>query len=457
LVLALAFGLITPVVLQAQPADVGGMPEELLPELREILRAALDRSPQMISNSLNLAQAEANRYGTDSSLWPSLGGSASYGKSSTSSTTAGVDSSSQSQGLSYSVGLGQPIFQWGALKNRAAIGRIAVKIAERNYAEGYRMLANTIRSQYLSLVGQKASLRYSDHAMQLAETGLLAEEEKLKEGSISEGDLLMPRLGMAEARLSAERARADFASSKRAFARLVGLTELPDERIADEVPLPVHSPETAKELLHAFLRDGPGLTNQGQIYLMYIKQGELNYRIAKTGLYPKFSLNANYGLSFSSGTDASGKVLPQTAVLSKGYGIGGSWTIFDGFATRGAKLSALASKRLSERQLQSYADATVDAAQNSHNQLQFSARALAFSVQRRDLTKANLERVREDFKLGLTSRSSLDLAVAALIGADVSAIQARSDYLNRWADFVSQTGADPAMKNLPARYVRSTK
>jgi outer membrane protein TolC len=359
--------------------------------------------------------------------------------------------------LSYSVGVSQPVFHWGALRNRAQIGRIAIKIAERNYAEVYRLLAHSIRSEYLALVGQKATLRYSLNSLKLAESSLAAEEAKLKEGSVSEGELLMPRLSFAEARLAADKAQADFAASRRVFARMIGVADLPEDKIADDVPLPMHSAETAKDLLHAFLRDGPGTTNQGQVYLMYIKQGDLNYRIAKTGLYPKFSFGANYGLSFSSGVDAAGQVLPQSSVLTKSYSFNASWMIFDGFATRGAKLSALASKRMSERALQTYAEATVDAAQSAHNKLQFSARALAFSTQRRDLAKANLERATEDYKLGLTSRNSLESASSTLLGANVSALYARTAYLNYWADFVSQTGADPAMTNLPARYVRATK
>src|SRR5438046_39484 len=94
--MALAIGLIAPILMRGQSATAGNMPEDLLPELREILQVALNRSPQMIQNSLSVTLADANRYGTDSSLWPSLGGGASYGKSSSSSKSAGVDSTTSS-------------------------------------------------------------------------------------------------------------------------------------------------------------------------------------------------------------------------------------------------------------------------------------------------------------------------------------------------------------------------
>ena len=53
--------------------------------------------------------------------------------------------------------------------------------------------------------------------------------------------------------------------------------------------------------------------------------------------------------------------------------------------------------------------------------------------------------------------SNAHTARTHVLVAGESIIYARADYLNRWADFVSQTGADPVIANLPARYVRSTK
>lgn len=445
-----------PVGILAQPLNaVGGMPEDLLPELRAILRDSLQRSPQMISNDIAMAQAEASRIRTDAALWPNVNASVSYGVSTAASASAGVTTPSSSTGLSYTVSLGQPIFHWGALKAGVDIGRIALKIAERNYAEGYRLLAGTLRSQYLSLIAKKASVRYAQQALTQAEGLLLIEEEKFRNGTISAGELSVPRLSVADARLNAERLTLEFETNRKMFARLAGLTQFESSSIPNDVPRPAHSPEIASELLRIFLKDGPGTTNQGQIYLMNIKQADLNYRIARKNLYPKFSLAASTSLSIS--TSASpGAAVTQTNVRSNYYGLNTSWTLFDGLATRGAKLYALAARRTAERTLETYAQTTVENLTVIHQHLQFSARALDIAEQRHSHAAGSAAVVAEDFRLGLTSRKEADAAATGLLGADISRIYARSDYLTRWADFVSQTGADPVITNLPARYARTS-
>ncbi|HEX2852227.1 MAG TPA: TolC family protein [Opitutaceae bacterium] len=446
-----------PVGMVAQPLNaVGGMPEDLLPELRAILRDSLQRSPQMISNDVTLAQAEAMRIRTDAALYPNVNASISYGVSTAASASAGVTTPSSSTGLSYTVSLGQPIFHWGALKAGVDIGRISLKIAERNYAEAYRMLAGTIRSQYLSLIAKKAAVRYAQQALTQAEGLLLIEEEKFKNGTISAGELSVPQLSVADARLNGERLTLDFESSKKLFARLAGLERFDSASIPNDLPRPVHSPQIASELVRIFLKDGAGNTNQGQVYLMNVKQADLNYRIARTGLYPKFSLAASTSLSISTQASPGGAVT-QTNVRSNYYGLNTSWTLFDGLATRGAKLYSLAGRRAAERTLQAYAETTVENLQVVHQQLQFSARALDIAEQRHALAAGASSVVAEDFRRGLTSRTAADAAATGMLGADIARIYARSDYLTRWSDFVSQTGADPVMTNLPARYVRSIK
>jgi outer membrane protein TolC len=188
---------------------------------------------------------------------------------------------------------------------------------------------------------------------------------------------------------------------------------------------------------------------------MQLRQADLNYRIARTGIYPKFSLSTGYGLNFN--TDVSSGTVRQTQINQYNYGVSMNWTIFDGFATRGSKLSALASKRATERQYQNYVDTMTETVQVAREQLEFSARALALAEQRLGFARSGAQRTEEDFKAGLVSQAALDVANSNLLSANAAIIIARADYLNRWADFVSQTGVDPVISNLPARYVRSTK
>src|ERR1035437_1706808 len=91
------------------PPVQGTLPEDYLPGLTPLLRAAVERSPNTILSSINLAQQEAQRYVYSYVLWPSVAGNASYGINNDSVSGGQV---STERGLFYNVGVNQPVFQW---------------------------------------------------------------------------------------------------------------------------------------------------------------------------------------------------------------------------------------------------------------------------------------------------------------------------------------------------------
>ena len=440
----------------AESGVAGTLPEDYLPELKGILQTALKQSPRTIQQSINLAQAEANRYLGDSILWPLLGATASYSSNTAATASAGFASaSSTSKGIFYGLYANQPVFQWGAYKAQADISRLGVTIAQHQFADAYLQLAVTLREQYLDLVAKKVGLRNLRYQLKLAENELALQEQRLREGSVSPGALTAPRLNVQEGQLGVERTEQNFEYSKRQFVRLAGLDDLREDSISVALAHPTYTPDTSESLLSAFLSGGVKETLQGKIYILNLKQSDLSYRIAKTRLYPKFFLNTAYNLSNS--TSATVDSVQQVAVASYSTSISANWTIFDGFATRGAKLSALASKRSSERQLQTYIDTTMDAAQNLRKQVDFSARALNLAETRLALANDGFKRINEDLKLGNASQSDVDSAMINVNSSELGALSARAEYLNRWSQFVSLVGADPIVSLLPARYLNHGK
>jgi outer membrane protein TolC len=208
----------------------------------------------------------------------------------------------------------------------------------------------------------------------------------------------------------------------------------------------------AEAVLHHFIAEGIQSTFQYESYEMSIKSDDLSYRIARTRLLPKFSAYGGYSLSNNS--TASPGYVTQTALSSISYGVTGNWTIFDGFATKGAKLSALASKRTVEQQRNAYIDKTIDSAGNMRNALDFAYRARGLAETRAALIKAAVDKTEGDVKLGLASRASLENVTAAYQVAQLAQANARSDFFANWSNFVSLTQVDPALANLPSRYVR---
>jgi hypothetical protein len=185
---------------------------------------------------------------------------------------------------------------------------------------------------------------------------------------------------------------------------------------------------------------------------MELRQQDLSYSIAKVRLLPKVSMYGSY--SYSNQASISRVSITQVDVSSESASLSANWTIFDGFSTRASKLSTLATRRIIERQRQSYVDATVDQITNMRHQLGFSSRAMSIAEVHHALFDAQVKRLNQDLSLGYASQATIDAGIVTLYAYEFNMAYARSAYYNGWTEFVSLAGIDPALANLPSRYVR---
>jgi outer membrane protein TolC len=430
------------------------LPEELFPQLKPILAGALTQSPQMLQRNLDLVQAESTRISTASSLLPSAGGSVSYGRQ-TAATKGGVPN--DSDGISYSFSLGQPVFHWGTLRAQVQSAKIGVLIAEKNFVEAYRQLALQIRSQYLSLVIKKMGLRNAEYALSMATSALALQEEKLRTGTISPGEILSARFGLEEATLGRDRTLADLQQGLRLFSRMTGQAALKIEDIPEQIKS-LGEPSlrsTTMPLVGRFV--GGDLKNmpQAQVYQYYLQQSDLAYKVAKYRLYPKIGFGASYLLG--SNTNVIGNSVSQSFTTTKSFSIGANWTIFDGFANKGSKMSVLATKRNYEIQYENYLRSASEQATELERQIDFSARALKLAESRRSIQAGSMEFAEAQFKQGTAGEQAVAATRQGLYQADLSANMARAELISRWTEFLSTLNLDPAMQSLPAKYLRHAK
>jgi hypothetical protein len=103
---------------------------------------------------------------------------------------------------------------------------------------------------------------------------------------------------------------------------------------------------------------------------------------------------------------------------------------------------------------QTYIDNTVDAATNLRAALDFSSRDGSLAEERGDLLKAALDKAQGDVKVGIASPASLRTVTINYYISDYNRTASRVGYLTNWIQFVSLADVDPAMNNLPYRYVR---
>ena len=444
-----------PLAVLAQPSqNLPPLPEDLLPALRPILVSALEQSPQMIARNIEIAQAEGTRIQNAAGLFPSLGTSLQYGSNSTTTSYLASVSASNS-GFLYSIYAYQPVYHWGALKAQAEIGKIGVRIADRQYAEAYRQLVVSLRTQFLTLIAKKMVLRNADYSLQQATEYLAIMEEKLRTKSVSPGEVNGPRLTVADAQLARDRAVEDLENSKRVFLLTAGQADLDLQAVPDEIPRPTYVPELIAQLSLRFLKN----EGEGSYPILNlhdsIKQADLDYRIARVRLLPKLGLSAY--ISQQTQTYVTGGQLGQYITKSNNYNVVANWSIFDGFATRGAKLSALSRKRNLEHSLRTTVGQTLAQVRDQEKQLGFSWRSVELAQQRRDMAEDVVQRFTEEVKLGRSSQSVVDSSRVDYYQSELVLALARGEFLGRWSEFVSTLGVDPILDRIPEHYLKDAK
>jgi outer membrane protein TolC len=147
----------------------------------------------------------------------------------------------------------------------------------------------------------------------------------------------------------------------------------------------------------------------------------------------------------------------QYITQSRNLDIVAGWSIFDGLATRGAKLSALSSKRSLERTLRTTEDQTMAQVRDLEKQLGFSWRGLSLSQQRRDQAEGGLNATIDYVKRGLSSANDTSAARIGFYQSELYLAIARADFLNQWSQFVSTLCVDPMLTVIPSRYLPDGK
>jgi len=388
-------------------------------------------------------------------MLPSLGTNVQYGSNTTTTTYSSAVNSSSSVGVLYNASANQAIYHWGALKAQADIGKIGLRIAERNYADAYRLLIVSTRTQFMDLIGKKISLRNATYALNQAEEALAAAKDKIKAKTLPPGGEIGPQMAVDDARLYRDRMVEDLDYSTRVFALSVGQNDFTAQNIPDEIARPSFAPEVPTLLVQRFVQDQGENTYAIANLHDQIKIADLNYRIAKVGLRPMIGFSAYF--SQQPGSNIGPGYLSQYKNQSENFDLVASWTIFDGLATRGRKLSTLSSKRSLERSLRTTVDQNLAQVRDLEKQLGFSWRGLSLTQQRRDMAEGGLNGTIDYVKRGFTSANDISAARMGLFQADSALAAARADFLNRWSTFLSTLCVDPMLDVIPKRYLPDGK
>lgn len=442
--LAVVFAL-APVSSIAQSGPLPVLPEDVFPELKRILASAVQQSPRMLTLSLNQEIASADLMQARAGLYPSASGFLTT--SLTRDKREGIQDTLSTEKLYYAFSIAQPVFHWGERRNNARIGEINKRIADRNYGDAYRLLAQEIRTVYLQLILLKGRVMEAQFNRQQADEILRNTEARLAQRVISESEAFQPRIAADQAALYADKTADSYEEAKRRFSRLTGTPALNDDAIPSEIPPVATAGNQIESLLAGFLRQPEPLTAEGLTLKDQLQSAELTYANQRTRLLPKFSFVAGLSQDEQSySIDPSLKFGLQSAYA----GISVGWTIFDGFATRAAKRSALARVRQLEASFNQYSETVATDAQRNARQLSFAARQMAIQERLFESNRNFVNFLKEQRSRGLSSDADVSQAEVRYNSGLLAALEARADYLLKSSEFVGLVSEDPSLANLGA-------
>ena len=422
------------------------LPERIFPQLEAILQKAVQQSPRMLNRALDLEIAENNRISARSNLLPSLGSYYNYYQAQ--DARADLAGRHEVTKIAYNFSLNQPVFYWGERRNNAEIGKISARIAQGQYRDGYRMLAQTLRNDYLRIIVQKLGVQRAEFNAKYTQNVLKQEEIRLAQKVISEYLIFNVRLTAEQAQIALERAHFDFENAKMSFARLAGLAVMTDDMIPNSIPAVTYAAGTFDQLLAGFLNQKDPPTTEADTLRRQLAIENLNYANQKTRLRPKF--NAVLGVNQDEQSFTT-NVAQKFRVNSIYGGVSANWTLFDGFSAGAAQRNALARRRQLENDYKEMTERLAQQAQTQVKLVNFFARYMSINDRFMTSSEGNLKTKQDEFSRGIMSEADVSLAQLALYDAQINAYNGRSDFLAKIGDFLGTVMEDPVVTNLPAQ------
>ena len=423
------------------------LPERMFPQLEAILQTAVQQSPRMLNRALDLEIAENNRISARAKLLPSVGGYANYYDAR--DTRADISGRLNVTKIAYNFSLNQPVFYWGERRNNAQIGEIQARMAKGQYRDGYRLLAATLRDNYMRLIVQKLGVKRAEFNVEYTRNILKQEETRLAQKVISEYQIFNVRLNAEQAQIALERTRFDFENAKVSFARLAGLAAtMSDDMIPNSIPTVTYAAGPYDQLLAGFLNQKDPPTTEAATLRSQLEIENLNYANQQTRLRPKL----NFVLGVSQDEQSYTINVAQKYRFNSIFGgLSANWTLFDGFAAGAGQRSSLARRRQMENDYKEMTERLAQQAQTQAKLINFSARYMSISDRFVTSSEGNLKTKRDEFRRGIMSETDVSQAQLALYDAQINGYNGRIDFLAKIGDFLGTVMEDPIVAKLSVK------
>lgn len=410
----------------------GKMPEDLMPELREVIASALENSNAMLDREYIEREADGRRIVSRSVMLPSFASNIAFRQE---KDEDDADKEGFEERTVYNVALTQPLYHWGALRSEKQIGDLQYEIEKLNTRNSVSSVVAKVRRDYMRLVIAKQKLDRSGIDLEEAEDKLEFQLGQVEAGIASEVSILPYRLAVQREELAQLKELGDWEYQLAELASYVSMDPVRIESLlVDEIP-EIESLESAlSQTLEAYydtaLENDDDLRKLG----LDIEIERRRLKIQDKSLRPK--VNAQLGLS-SNALDLDGTRREQSYSY---FGLSVAWRIFDGFQKKGRTQETLSRLTRKERAKSLAVESKVRRYDYLGTRLEIAGRALAIEERVLESVSGRLEWITKSVEEGSLPATDLDKARKDFDATLLKTQSARIDYLSALSEFAIELG-----------------
>lgn len=341
----------------------------------------------------------------------------------------------------------QPLWYWGELRSRVAIGELRVQAAEMELARSGVELLQQVRFHYLRWVLTHFQIQRLQQVIDLAESRVANQRELLTVGRSTEQVVLEMEVRVQENREFLAFLQREYRRLGSVLRQQTGLSGdlqrfLPDQP-PDVVPMSLSDLEILRRSLQA--RDPNSFELARRELELEADLEQLH--IINRRHFPKVDLVAGVFADTLEGFNQDERVLRGNFFA----GVAVNWNIFDGWATRGMRMSNLARQRMQRSWIEETRGALSVEAERLLGELEFNIQQILTRDTRLQLMERRLqllEQQRERELIPVVDQLELQLNFGDL---SLQALEARIQYLLHLAQLANLFQPDPFQPLLSVR------
>lgn len=395
-------------------------PQVSAEDLREALAAAYSSNPQLAAKRAALRATDEGVAQANSGFLPTVSGSASYGKSTSTGDVDGVVRPElKNTGKNYSLNAEQNIFNGFQSVNARRQAEAVIKAGRADLLNTEQTVFLNAVTAYVDVLKDEATLDLQKNNVQVLERQLQASKDRFEVGEITRTDVAQSEASLAAAVSQEISAEASLAASRATYRAVIGNTPA---SLSQPSALP-QLPASLGEATEFALESNPAVV----IARYNEKAAQYAVKRAKGGLMPSFGIRASISRAESEGGQTFGGFVDNSSsnTTVKQIGVGVTMPLYTGGArhsdirrakqTRSERLLLI---QLAERQVMEQVNIAWDQFRATNSSIQsIEAQVRANSIA--------LEGVRQEAAVG--SRTTLNVldAEQKLLDSNVQLVRAK--------------------------------